>query len=207
MKPKKWETALACGLVLTIIFSVAAASLDRESSKLSSKLLRLHVIANSDSSDDQALKLNVRDEVLRMAQGMVDKGDDITSVTAKLTGGIESIERAAQKKVYDLGYDYPVRAELGTSYFPTREYDTFSLPPGNYNALRIVIGEGGGKNWWCVVFPPLCAAATESVEQYAEQAGLSPEEAALISGDDGEYVLKFKSLEILNGLRHIFAGK
>lgn len=206
MKFKKLETALACGLIFAIVFSVAAASLEKESSRLSDKLLRLHVIANSDSPGDQALKIDVRDEVLRFAQSMLGESDDIASATAKLTGSIESIENAAQEKVYELGYDYPVRAELGVSYFPTREYETFSLPPGNYSALRIIIGDGAGKNWWCVVFPPLCASATESAGQYAKRSGLSEEEAALISGSDGEYVLKFKSIELINNIRRLFDG-
>ena len=201
MKPKKWETALACGLILTIVFSAAASLLEKERGGLSDKLLRLHVVANSDSPEDQALKLDVRDEILSFATGILEDGDDITSATEKLTGSVGDIELAARKKVRELGYDYSVRAELGRSYFPTRSYGDFSLPSGSYDALRIIIGEGGGENWWCVVFPPLCASASESAVQYAERAGLSPDEVSLISGGGGEYILKFKSIELLNELR------
>ena len=94
------------------------------------------------------------------------------------------------------GYDYPVTVSLEDCWFPTKVYDGFSLPAGNYRALRVVIGAGEGQNWWCVVFPPLClGSVTEEVAATAAQAGLSEDQVSLITGRDGGYVLKFKLIE------------
>ena len=104
------------------------------------------------------------------------------------------------------GYDYPVTAQLTQSWFPTKEYEGFALPAGNYTALRVTIGEGEGQNWWCVAFPPLClGAASESVEQSVEAGRFTPDQAALITGDSGGYVLKFKGMELLGQLQGMFS--
>ena len=101
------------------------------------------------------------------------------------------------------GYDYPVSTSLEHGvWFPTKEYTDFSLPAGNYTALRVVIGEGGGKNWWCVVFPPLClGSVTETTAQTAVSGGLTEEEVSLITGESEGYVVKFKALELWDRLR------
>lgn len=111
------------------------------------------------------------------------------------------MENIAAREITAAGYDYSVEARLAELDFPTREYESFTLPAGNYLALQVVIGEGEGKNWWCVVFPPLCTAAAAEVPASALAAGFSEEEVRLITEEDRGYVLKFKTLEWLEMLK------
>ena len=107
--------------------------------------------------------------------------------------------------VYQNGFDYNVKASLTNMYFDTRVYDGFSLPAGNYDAVRIEIGEAQGKNWWCVMFPPLCAPlAGETIEQVALDAGLSQEDIGLITKDGEVFALRFKTAEIIGKIKHLF---
>ena len=110
------------------------------------------------------------------------------------------MERIAVEEIRANGYDYRVSVRLEDASFPTREYEGFTLPAGKYLALRIVIGEGAGRNWWCVVFPPLCAAAAEEVPETALAAGLSPGQVGLITEENEGYVLKSKLVEFWRGL-------
>ena len=105
------------------------------------------------------------------------------------------LERIAAEKIAAEGYDYPVTVSLENADFPTKEYDGFTLPAGEYLALRVIIGEGQGRNWWCVVFPPLCTAASADVPASALAAGFSEEEVRLITEESQGYVLKFKAVE------------
>lgn len=177
--------------------------LDREQTQLADKMVRLHVLANSNSEEDQALKLRVRDRVLTVVEPWLDEQPDITAVQTVLQDKAAEIEQAAETVVKEAGYSYDVNVSLENIWFNTREYDGFSLPSGKYDSLRVVIGEGGGKNWWCVVFPPLClASASESMTQTAEEAGLTDQEVFLILEDDDEYVIKFKAIELWENLKY-----
>ena len=105
------------------------------------------------------------------------------------------------------GCDYAVRAELTETWFPTKEYEDFALPAGEYTALRVVIGEGAGQNWWCVAFPPLClGAASETVEEAAQAGRFTDDQAALMTGETQGYVLKFKAIELWEGLKRLTGG-
>ncbi|GHU87600.1 stage II sporulation protein R [Clostridia bacterium] len=189
---KLWEIALAAGLIGTLLFGFWAQN---EQGELAERLLRMHVVANSDADFDQELKLKVRDAALAAAKPLTDGAENAKSAAATLD--LPLIERAARDALQDLGYDYTVRVTIAEEEFPTREYDGFSLPAGRYTALRIVIGEGAGRNWWCVVFPPLCDAASRGK---LESAGLSEKEVALIA-DNGGVKLKFKCVEWWEKLR------
>jgi len=149
----------AAFLIAVIIMSVIfVKSLDNKVSEdnWSKKLVRFHVIANSDSSEDQELKLKVRDAVL------VDLVPFLEGVKTKeqsekvIRNNLENIRKLAEKIVKEEGKEYKVRVEYGVFSFSTRYYGALTVPAGNYTALKIVLGEGKGKNWWCVVFPPLC---------------------------------------------------
>ena len=192
-KLRLWEAALflAFGLTLTAgVWSSASAS------ALAGQVLRLHVVANSDTQEDQVLKLQVRDAVLEQADLLLEDVTDRGEAEAVLSQQLQALAEAGAAVVAGAGYDYPVTVSLEDCWFPTKVYDGFSLPAGTYRALRIVIGEGGGQNWWCVVFPPLClASVTEEVASTAAQAGLSEDQVSLITGRDGGYVLKFKLIE------------
>lgn len=192
------ELALLVGLAVWLLTGGLAL---RTQDQLAEKVVRLHVLANSDSSEDQALKLKVRDRVLERTTEILEQSADRVEAEARLRGNILELERIAQEEVRANGYDYPVTAELKNTEFPTREYDGFTLPAGEYLALRILIGEAEGQNWWCVVFPPLCTAAAAEVPACALAAGLSEDQVRLITEEDRGYVLKFKVVELWESLR------
>lgn len=168
---------------------------------LARKMIRLHVIANSDSTDDQALKLQVRDKVLDFTTNVLRRSADMEDAQKQLRTELGHIENIAQREIVAQGYDYPVTAQLTRAEFPLKEYDGFSLPAGEYTALRLVIGDGAGQNWWCVVYPPLCTAAAADMPQTAIAAGLTDDDLGLITEEDSGYVLKFRSLELWEQLR------
>ena len=192
-KLRLWESALFLALGLTLTAGMWSSV---SASALAGQVLRLHVVANSDTPSDQALKLEVRDAVLAQAAPLLEGVSCQEQAETILTAHLEQLATAGAQVVGAAGLDYPVAVSLETCWFPTRVYDTFSLPAGNYRALRVVIGEGAGQNWWCVVFPPLClATVTEEVAATAADAGLSEGQVSLITGQDGGYVLKFKFME------------
>ena len=170
---KKWELALLLGLCAAMLWG--AWSMQRQDA-LAQKMIRLHVIANSDSDADQALKLEVRDKVLDFTTTVLQRSADMEDAQVRLRKELTRIETIAQREIAAQGYDYPVTAQLASAEFPLKEYDGFSLPAGEYMALRLVIGEGAGQNWWCVVYPPLCTAAATDMPETAIRAGLSGDE-------------------------------
>lgn len=192
------EVALLLGLAAALLCGASALQTQET---VAEKVVRLHVLANSDSQEDQALKLRVRDKVLERATALLEASADRKEAEGLLRGDLLEIERIAAEEIAAAGYDYSVTAQLTNTDFPTREYDGFSLPAGNYLALRVVIGEGQGQNWWCVVFPPLCTAAASDVSASALAAGFSEEEVGLITEENGGYILKFKAVEWWQSLR------
>jgi stage II sporulation protein R len=159
------------------------------------KTVRLHVIARSDSETDQAEKLQVRDAVLAALATPLSAADDTDSAKALLADLLPEIEAAAKTVT-----DAAVTVSLGTERYPTRHYEGFSLPAGEYTSLRVVLDEGEGQNWWCVLFPRLCTAAASQNEFYEDfiAAGFTPEQYRLIREESGrKYKIRFKILEIL----------
>ncbi len=199
---KTWELALMFGI---LVAAAAASWLGQEQQELADSVIRLHVIANSDSEADQALKLAVRDRVLEQAEGLYPQEATLAEAQAALEGQLNALAAAGREVVEERGYDYPVAAQLTDCWFPTKEYEGFALPAGNYTALRVTIGEGRGQNWWCVAFPPLClGAASETVDQAAQAGLFTPGQAALVTQDGEGYVLKFKAMELLGELQGFF---
>lgn len=178
----------------------------RTQDELAEKVVRLHVLANSDSEEDQALKLEVRDAVLSYAEGLLDPAADRREAEGLLRGQLLELEVAAEETIRAAGYDYPVSVELANTEFPTRRYGGFLLPAGEYLALRVLIGEAEGQNWWCVVYPPLCAAAAAEVPETAMAAGFSEEQVRLITEDGPRYELRFKTVELWEALRQKLSG-
>ena len=183
-----------------LVLTSGAVALHTQSA-LADKVIRLHVLANSDSEADQALKLRVRDTVLARATELLAGTESRSDAEKRLNVALPELKSAAERTVAEAGYDYGVRVELAETAFPTKEYDGFSLPAGEYLALRVLIGDAAGKNWWCVVFPPLCTAAAADVPAAALSAGLSEDEVALITEADEGYVLKFKTVELWEKLK------
>ena len=194
-------------IVILMFFVLTAASatlVQAEQQRLSGKLIRLHVVANSDSAHDQAVKLEVRDAVIAAAKTLLDGADD---PRAALEGQLDVIAQAAETRLCELGENLPVTVRLGKERFPTREYDTFALPAGVYEALRVSIGAADGHNWWCVVFPSLCLTSSmDELELAAQTAGFSDEEIRFITGEESGFVLKFRVLELLQRLKCALTG-
>ena len=197
-KPPVMLLALLTGLLTAVIWGGWSV---RAQQQLADKVVRLHVLANSDSEEDQSLKLRVRDVVLTRAEELLEASDGRREAETALRTHLGELEALATAAVQAEGYSYPVTAELADTVFPTREYENFRLPAGSYLALRVTIGEGGGQNWWCVVFPPLCAQSTTDLAQTAMAAGLAAEDVRLMEGGNGGYVLKFKTIELWEWLK------
>ncbi len=162
---------------------------------LEQDVLRLHILANSDSVSDQSLKLKVRDDVIEYMSplyiGATDKSDAIEITQQHLS----SIEEIAQSSVYEYGYNYSVDAKILNTYFDTRYYDDFTMPAGMYDALQISIGDASGKNWWCVMYPSLCVGASSKESMQDE---LSDSQYKLVTNDEFEY--EFKIVEYFEKL-------
>lgn len=186
-------TVLAAALVCTFFPTAADAALYED-------VLRLHVIAASDSDADQATKLAVRDALLELTAPILAGCTSRDEAAARLADAAPLLEQTAEATA---GCDASVL--LGEERYPTRTYASAALPAGEYLSLRVVLGEGAGQNWWCVLFPPLCLSAATDTEAVCIEAGLTPAEYRLITGEDGEvrYRIKFKLLEFLT---EIFAG-
>ncbi len=191
---------VALMLLLAAFLASGALALQTEQ-ELSDKVVRLHVLANSDSEEDQALKLKVRDRLLAYVEPLLEAASDRREAEALLRGQLLELEQIAAEEIRANGYAYDVDIRLEDTMFPTREYEGFTLPAGEYLALRVLIGEGAGRNWWCVVFPPLCAAAAEEVPQTALAAGLSASQVGLITEENNGYVLKSKLVEFWGELQ------
>lgn len=183
---RKWEIALLLALCFTLLAGTWAGA---ASSRVSEGLVRLHVIAASDDATEQAIKLDVRDAVLSYLEPKLDSAADIAGAEALIEANLDGIAAAAESAAQGR----EVNVTLGEEYCPTREYDTFSLPAGRYQSLRVTLGEGAGHNWWCVVFPPLCLTAAESEAAFE---ALDGETRAIISSDGGGVQFKFRLLEL-----------
>lgn len=175
---------------------------------LSQNLVRLHVVANSDSAPDQALKLKVRDAIIEFMKDKLANSKDINETRAIINANLKNIEQLSSKVIKENNSSYGVKASMGSYSFPTKTYGDVALPAGEYQALKIVIGDGAGANWWCVLFPPLCfidathGAIPESVKQDLKTS-LSAEEYRLITtSDNSEDIpvkIKFKVVELFEG--------
>lgn len=195
-------------LLLTLFIFVSALSyVNAVSEDIADSVFRLHVIANSDSEEDQTLKLKVRDELLSYMNTLAKDCSSKEEVVALAREHQEEFKAIAEKVISDNGFSYPVTIQIGESNFPTKTYGDISLPSGTYDALRVQIGEAKGKNWWCVMFPPLCFVdvSTGIVPDDSKkemQESLNDEEYDLISKtDDSEIHFKFKLIEFFQNLR------
>lgn len=177
---------------------------------ISSNIFRLHVIANSDSKEDQSLKYIVRDNVLeyvkKITYNCTSKQDAIKIISENL----QEIQSVAQNTVYNNGYHYDVKTEIGNFEFPLKTYGNVSFPAGYYDAIRITIGNGNGQNWWCVMFPPLCFVDVSSgvlpdTSKQTLKENLSEEEYQLLTSDN--FSIKFKLLELFQNINTKIANK
>jgi len=194
---RRWELALLMALCVSMLWGLFAA---KEQRSLAEGLIRLHVIAESDSEKDQAAKLLVRDAVLEALTPELESAETPQAAAETIRALLPELEAVSAETG-----GCAARASLGWETYPTREYGEFALPAGEYLSLRIELGEAKGHNWWCVVYPPLCTTAAGSAE--AVSALLSGRNAALITEDGGGYVLKFRCMELWAAFHSRFTGK
>lgn len=172
------------------------------------RMIRLHVIANSDSPEDQELKLAVRDAVLEASRGILSGADGVQDAREALEGSVPVLLDVCRRVISERGYGYDVTIGTGYEQYPEKSYDGFTLPSGDYYSVRVLIGGAAGKNWWCVLFPPLCLGAAKGREDGAAvmaSAGLSREQVNIMTENgDGGYVLKFRIVEFF---RRVFSAK
>ena len=167
-------------------------------------VIRLHVLANSDSDEDQALKLTVRDAVLKKTQELLEDATTRDEAEKILGQNLEAIRLCAEACVRKQGCADAVAVSLGEEDYPTREYENLAFPSGEYLSLRVMIGEAQGQNWWCVLFPPLCLSAATTKAEAEEiflSAGLTEQQYRIITDSDNtKYKLRFKILEVAQDL-------
>ena len=196
------QAALLIGFI-TAVFCEGICAFAESRRGITEDVFRLHVIANSDSDEDQALKLRVRNAVLEASADIY--GGAVSAADAKQLSeeNLQLFEAAAAAEIAASGYDYPVRCEVGTVHFDRRVYGSAELPEGDYSALRVIIGEGEGKNWWCVMFPALCLPAVTNTDEVlslaAENGVISTEELELMQ-DPENYEVKLYFAEVIKKL-------
>lgn len=201
---KKFRIFLFIVILFVIFFILSANSYAHTiSNKLSDTFFRLHIIANSDSKNDQELKLKIRDEIIKYMEEITISSNTKEEIKNISTNNITKFQEIAENVILENGYNYSVNVEIGNYYFPTKKYGNISLPAGNYDALRIEIGDAIGQNWWCSLFPPLCfidissGVIDENGEKYLKE-NLSQEELYLIKKDSTKINFKFKIVEYFN---------
>ncbi len=188
-------------ILLTLIFSMFSSMINRTvtaGSEIRSETLRLHIIANSDSDEDQKLKLKVRDAVLDATGELFAEVSGKTEAVETAKYSSDDIKNIAENVILSEGFDYSVQVEITEMWFETRSYDDFALPAGDYDTVRIIIGDGEGKNWWCVMYPALCVPGAESaIKKYGKNSDF-------INGNG--YELRFALIEWLEEIKN-FLGK
>ena len=191
-------------ICLCLAAAVWCGTLLADRQRLEEELIRFHVVANSDSPEDQSVKLQVRDAVLESLQDDLEQLADMEQAKEYLQENLEVIRDVANDALAAAGVDAQAVVSLCREQFDTRVYDTFTLPAGVYESLRIVIGEGEGHNWWCVVFPSLCLPATSAgFEETAQTAGFPASLSRTLTGEP-EYTLRFYALDALGRLENLF---
>ena len=195
-KIKMIEISVAIGLVVSIIFSVIGFGADCR--EIRNNVIRLHILANSDTDEDQNVKLLVRDALLSCGSDIFGGEVNIDNASECLAEEKAELICKANEILAENGFDYTAEIFLTEEYFPTREYEDFTLPAGEYLALKVVLGKGEGHNWWCVMFPPLCLpAATKRTDTEI----ILGKDGAEILSNPVKYEMRFKIVEIIEELR------
>lgn len=197
---KKIKISVTVGIVVAILFSIC--SFAKTSEEIRSDVLRLHVIANSDTSVDQNLKLRLRDYILQEGKDIFNGSVNVENAVKKIEPVLPELEKSAKAFVNRAGFDYDVKISLSNEYFTTRTYETVTLPAGKYLALRVVIGSGEGHNWWCVMFPPMCVPAADKKDEIENV--FSEKEIKLVESKP-KYEPRFKVVEIYEQLKEIIS--
>lgn len=201
---KKTDIILFGGLISAIFFS-NLAGFENTLSGLEENVLRMHILANSDSEEDQNLKLKVRDELLEHSEEIFGGCDTLEEMENAAEQNLDYINDIVLDVIEENGFDYGAKSEVVSMEFDNRVYEDITMPAGEYEALRVTIGEAQGKNWWCVMYPPLCIPAAEEVETDKKVADeyFSEDELDVMKNPE-EYEVKFKCVEVFRGIKNKF---
>ncbi|MCD7774565.1 MAG: stage II sporulation protein R [Clostridiales bacterium] len=192
-KYKNLTIGIILGITFLLIWNIAAFADSCES--IRSEVLRFHILANSDSEEDQTLKLKIRDAFLTEGSAIFDGTVTAEDAVEKITPEIPYLQSVAESIIKENGFDYSVSITVCEEYFDTRIYNgEVILPAGKYMALKVIIGSGQGQNWWCVMFPSLCLPAAEATDKEALDSIFSEQEEDIILSTD-KYTVKFKIVE------------
>lgn len=203
MKVKSIAAILAVAAVAAVI--IWMQPFYTSCGQISDNALRLHIIANSDSEGDQAVKLLVRDAVLSVTSDTMKAKSDKLSAVEAMTDSLALIEQTADSALAEAGYSYTSRAYLCNMHFDTLTYGGATLPSGNYTALRVELGSAGGKNWWCVMYPPLCVMASSEEQEPLLTQAFTEDQVEIIMGGE-KYAVKFKLVELWEQLLSLFSS-
>ncbi|MBR3965740.1 MAG: stage II sporulation protein R [Clostridia bacterium] len=205
---KKAFSVLLIAVSIALLLGLLPIHGERE---IYESVVRLHVLANSDSDEDQALKLKVRDSVIKFTDELLSDCETRDEAAVLMGENLEGFEKVANSVLLENGSDQRAKVVFGEEYYPTRVYEDAAFPSGKYLSLQIKIGKAEGKNWWCVLFPPICLSAAskkdESLENGFIAAGLTGEQYRIITEsntDGGKYEIRFKILEIFEEIIKLF---
>ena len=191
-------------VILGLIFVLSVVTYAKNiQENISDSVLRLHIIANSNSAKDQSLKLLVRNAILEHLKSHNYSDCTKDEVISFVSQNLEEYKKVAENTIENAGYNYPVKVSISNTFFPTKEYGNISLPSGFYDALKIEIGNASGENWWCSLFPPLCfvdisSGIIDEESQNSLKDNLSEEEYAIITQNNQSIKLKFKIIEFFS---------
>ena len=192
---RKIHLSICFGLICAVLCSMSHFSAACDD--LRQNVLRLHIIANSDSDADQQLKLKIRDEILRETDGLFENSKNLQEAQNTVCDNLKFFEEVANEVIAENGFNYTATASFGTSEFSTRYYDDFTLPAGEYQSLIITLGEAKGKNWWCVVYPTVCITAAKG-----ELNDTVSDESAQIAKGGKRFIMRFKTVEIYEKIKN-----
>ena len=185
-------------LTLTLLIGLLAVLPVHSESQIYENVVRLHVIANSDSDEDQALKLLVRDTILTKTKELLENVTNRQKAEEILSQNLENLRLVAEQTIIENGYSYPVEVAIDKEEYPTKNYESCAFPAGEYTSLRIMIGNATGQNWWCVLFPPLCLSAATDKDAYTAVGITDSQYQIITETKNPKYKIRFKILESFN---------
>ena len=199
------EKAVLIGFVIAVLFSfISFTAFAGQCEEIPNEVFRLHVLANSDSEQDQALKLKVRDRLLLETSELFAGCQTKEQAMQVARENVAKLEQIAQQEIQRQGYDYSVKIGVENVFFNNRQYGGITMPAGRYDALQVVIGEGAGQNWWCVLFPAMCLPAAERRTDMPDLNDvLSQSQMQAVEGN--QYEVKFKTVEIYESIKNWFS--
>jgi len=203
IKFKLAETAIFLGLISTIFISTCVG-FQKDCDNIRDNVLRLHIIANSDTTFDQDLKIKIRDALLNERNALFEGSVDVNDAQKTAEEEKDKLISVARKTLSENNADYSVKIEVNKSYFPTRTYENITLPAGEYMAVKVILGEGKGHNWWCVMFPPLCLNAAENKSKLDDV--LNKKSIAIVEKNP-KYEIRFKIVEWYENIKEKIATK